>query len=56
MKPERVLGDGLATRTGVVADDHPGRGARVDVDDVVPRAGGTDREQVRATFEQCAVR
>ena len=49
---QRVLGDRFATGTGVVAHDHPGRGARVDVDDVVARARRAHREQVGATRQE----
>ena len=51
-EPERVLGDRLASGARVVAHDHARRGARVDVDDVVARAGGADREQVGTPCEQ----
>ena len=48
-EPERVLGDRFAPGPRVVAHDHAGRGARVDVDDVVARARGAHREQIGAT-------
>ena len=49
---ERVLRHRLATGTRVVAHDHAGRGARLDVDDVVARARRADGEQVGAALEE----
>ena len=49
---ERVLRHRFAPRAGVVADDHPGGRARLDVDDVVARPGRTHREEVGTALEQ----
>ena len=53
-EPERVLGHRLAAGTGVVAHDHPGGGARVDVDDVVARARPSTPRAGRGTAASSA--